>query len=304
MGSARARAYPGAMSLPRASKTAEIAAAVRAAHLSYDRPVVFADPLALQLTSPGWRAVVRRPWLHRLIVRGLLADFRGIHAEMLGRARFAEEALERAVEAGVSQYVIVGAGLDSFALRRRDLAQRLRVFELDQLGSQAVKRTRLAALGAGALSHVEFVAADFERESVAEALARSGFDPRAPAFFSWLGGTYYLGRGAIDMTLRVIARFAAPGSELVADYALPPEAQPPGELRAFRRAQAAVARRGEPWQAFFEPAEFAALARDCGFQVLANVGPDEQLDRYFADRDDDLRPAGWGYFAHLRVKTV
>ncbi len=285
----------------RASKTAEIAAAVRAAHRRYDHPVVFDDPHALQLTSPAWRTIVRSRVLHRLVVRRLLADFRSIHAEMLGRARFAEEELLRAVAGGLGQYVIIGAGLDSFALRHRELAPQLRVFELDHPASQAVKIERLAGITTEPLTHVEFIAADLEHETVAQALSRSGYDRGAPAFFAWLGNTYYLTPAAIAGTLRAIAGLAAPGSELVVDYALPVDQQPPQERGAFLKAQAAVERRGEPWRAFFTPPQFTALARECGFELVATLSPADQLERYFSGRDDGLRPPAWGHFAHLRT---
>lgn len=289
------------MTAARASKTADIAAAVRAAHLRYDQPVVFADPYAFALTSAPWRAVCRHPLLHRLVVRQMLGDFRSIHAEMLGRARYAEDELLRAVDGGIAQYVLVGAGLDSFALRRRDLAGRLAVFELDQPAGQAVKRARLAAIAGEPLRHVEYVAADLEVETVAAVLQRSRFDAARPAFFTWLGTTYYLSGAAIATTLRSIAGLAAPGSELVLDFALPVDRQPPAERHAFLRAQAAVERRGEPWRSFFEPAEFAALARHCGFELVAMVTPADLQQRYFAGRDDGLVPPAWGHVAHLRL---
>lgn len=289
------------MTTTRASKTADIAAAVRAAHLRYDRPVVFSDPYALQLTSAAWRTICRHPVLHRLVVGGLLADFRTIHAEMLGRARYAEDELLRAVAGGLDQYVLIGAGLDSFALRRRDLAGRLAVFELDQPASQAVKRARMAGISGGGLSHVQYVPCDLEVETVAAALGRSRYDAARPAFFTWLGTTYYLSRAAITTTLRSIAGAAAPGSELVLDFALPADRQPTEERRSFLKAQAAVERRGEPWRSFFEPAEFAALARDCGFELVATVTPKALRQRYFAGRRDGLVPPAWGHVAHLRL---
>ena len=289
------------MTAARASRTAEIAAAVRAAHLRYDRPVVFADPYALELTSAPWRTVCRHPLLHGVVVRRLLADFRSIHAQMLGRARYAEDELLRALGAGVGQYVLIGAGLDSFALRRRDLADRLAVFELDQPAGQAIKRARLAAIADEPLRHVDYVAADLEVETVAGALQRSRYDPSEPAFFTWLGTTYYLSGPAIVTTLRSISGCAAPGSELVLDFALPAERQPPAERRAFLKAQAAVERRGEPWHSFFEPAEFARLAEYCGFEVVDMVTPDDLRRRYFVGRADGLLPPAWGHLAHLRL---
>lgn len=285
----------------RASKTADIAAAVRAAHLLHDHPVVFDDPYALELTSPMWRTVCNSRLLHGLVVKRVFADFRSAHAEMLGRARYTEDLLLRAVANGLHQYVIVGAGLDSFALRRHDLAGRLRVFELDHPASQAVKRMRLATITPSRLPHVEFIAADFERESIAHALARSAYASWAPGFYAWLGNSYYLSAAAVESALRSIAGFAAPGSELVVDFARAAEALPQDEARAFLKTQAAVRRRGEPLLSFFEPEAFVALAQDCGFELVELLSPQAQQQRYFKGRDDGLRPAAWGHFAHLQV---
>lgn len=276
-------------------------AAVRGCHLLHDRPpFLFVDPYALRLTSPAWRAVLQVPPLQWLIVRKLLAPFRTVHGEMLARARFSEDALQRAVERGVSQYVIIGAGLDSFALRRRDLGG-LRVFELDQPATQAVKRRRLGRLGEALPDNLTFVPVDFENETVAEALARSPFDRNRPAFFSWLGVTYYLSPEAVFRTLRAIAGVACPASEIVLDYCVPVETLPPGQRGPLRRLLGFVARSGEPWRSFFAPDALAEAMRQLGYEVMANLRPAEQERLYFRGREDDLRGPEWPCFMHLRL---
>lgn len=286
----------------RASKTADVTAAVRGGHLLYDsQPVLFNDPYALRLTSPGWRTVARAPVLRWLVVSKLMSRLRTVHGEMLARARFGEDMLEQAVGRGVRQYVIVGAGLDSFALRRRDLADQLTVFELDHPASQSAKRERLARLGEEAPCNVVFVPVDFEQETVAAALARSPFDPAVPAFFSWLGVTYYLSPSAVLATLRAIAEVTAPGSEVVLDYCVPADALPPEEQDDLRHVLAFVAKRGEPWRSFFEPSAFVKDMHGLGYEVVADMPPEEQDRLYFRDRSDDLRGPKWSRFAHLRL---
>ena len=290
------------MAVRRASKTADVTGAVRGSHLLHDQPpFVFTDPYALRLTSAGWRAVVRVPALHWLVVQKLLARFRTVHGEMLARARFCEDALQQAVERGIRQYVIIGAGLDSFALRRRDLAGQLTVFELDHPASQAAKRARLGRLGEGIPGNLVFVPVDLERETVDEALTRSRFDRDAPAFFGWLGVTYYLSREAVSGTLRAIAGTAAVGSEVALDYSIPAEMLPPEERDRLQHVLAYVARRGEPWLSFFEPDDFARGVQALGYEVIANVPPEEQERLYFLGRHDDLSGPKWPRFAHLRL---
>ena len=245
--------------------------------------------------------VGRFPALHWLVVRKLMARLRSVQGEMLARARFCEDTLERAVERGTRQYVIVGAGLDSFALRRRDLASQLTVFELDYPAGQAAKRVRLRRLGEEIPVNLVFVPVDLERETVGEALARSPFDHDAPAFFGWLGVTYYLSRAAVLATLRAIADTATVGSEVVLDYSVPVETLPPEERERLQHVLDYVARRGEPWKSSFTPSEFAREVQALGYEEVATISPEEQERRYFLGRDDDLSGPKWPRFAHLRL---
>ena len=245
--------------------------------------------------------VARVPALHWLVVRKLMARFRTVHGEMLARARFCEDALERAVEYGIHQYVIIGAGLDSFALRRQDLAAQLTVFEFDHPASQAEKRARLARLGETMPGNLVFVPVDLERETMGQALTRSRFDREAPAFFGWLGVTYYLSREAVSATLRGIADTAALGSEVVLDYSVPAETLSLEERECLQHVLAFAARRGEPWKSFFTPGEFAREAQALGYEEVATISPEEQERLYFLGRDDDLSGPKWPRFAHLRL---
>ena len=206
-----------------------------------------------------------------------------------------------APEKGISQYVIVGAGLDTFALRRLDLRNRLRVFELDHPVTQTLKRNRLVQAALVPPPNLHFCPTDFERESVASSLSRSPHDPAIPTFFSWSDVAIYLTPEAISNTLKSIRSVAAPGSEIVMDYAdsalFLPENQSPAMRAVFNRAQSF----GEPFISGFDPRtspeELAAL----GFELLEDLDREGQEARYFAGRADGRRPVEFAHFAHARL---
>ncbi len=217
----------------RASWTARGAAYLRAYHYAHDTPRVFEDFLAGTLITAEEREILENSWLTSLArLRPELASAtdRGAAVaqawrhmsnlavpEVIGRARYNEDKLSDAISNGISQYVIVGAGLDTFALRRPDLRNLLRVFELDHPVTQVLKRGRLVQAALALPSNLHFCPTDFERESVASALSRSSYDPVIRTFFSWPGVTMYLTREAISNTLKSIRTMAAPGSEIVMD---------------------------------------------------------------------------------------
>lgn len=300
----QARWLPPAAARPeggRASRMALGAAVARATHHRYDSPRVFDDPYAFDMLYGHWRWVVASRFLDWLVLRKALNVMRPVYGQVVARSRFSEDALHAAIARGVRQYVIVGAGLDTFALRAGPSAAALRIFELDHAASQALKRRMIERVG-GAPSNVEYVAADLERESVSAALARSGFDPGRPAFFSWLGTTYYLSEPAVLATLQSIAENAAAGSEVVFDFCVP-EASLGGrdrdELAALKRF---VARRGEPFVSCFLPAQLAAKVFPHGLEVIENASPDRLEQRYFSGRTDGFRPSRFAWVAHMRVR--
>jgi methyltransferase (TIGR00027 family) len=284
------------------SRTAEAVAAVRAYHLLRERPVIFEDPLAIRLTSSGWRIICKNRFLSWIVLEKLMSSLRPVRAQVLVRARYAEDLLEKAVDAGAGQYVIVGAGLDSFALRRCDLASKIKVYELDHPATQQSKRDRLEQLKIDLPENLEFVSVDFERESVGEALARSSYSGDSLAFFSWLGTTMYLSRDAIFGTLKSIASSAAPGSEIVFDYAVTGKGDGSFNSAARGKLERFTARRGEPMTTRFDLHTFPAEVCELGFELLENFSPEEQKARYFEDRADGLRPVTGSYFGHFRVR--
>jgi methyltransferase (TIGR00027 family) len=284
-----------------ASRTAEIAAAVRAIHLLQDVPTVFDDPLALELTSPAWRRIAKSKPLRWILKHVVFRSQRPVAAQVLARSRYAEDLLEEAIAGGIGQYVVVGAGFDSFALRRRDLESSLRVFELDHPDTQRVKVERTLALGGELPANVEFVGIDFERQAVADGLTGSSYQPTLPAFFSWLGTTPYLSSAAILDTLRSIAVYAAPGSELVFDYLVPDEVLSASDRRVVQKLKRFTARRGEPLIGELHPSELETTLGSIGLELIENFSGADQMERYFAVRDDGLRPLPASYFAHARV---
>jgi methyltransferase (TIGR00027 family) len=279
----------------RPSTTALMAAAARAAHLIVDdEPRIFADPLAGRLLGDRAEELISYHTLH-----GTHPVLSGARVQAACRSRYAEEALARAVAAGVAQYVILGAGLDSFAYRGA-LAGRVRVFEVDHLASQEVKRSALAAAGIPVPGNVTFVPADLAADSLARCLATAGFDHSAPAVLCWLGVTMYLAVDAIAETMTVIAGLA-PGSELIADYLLPEDARDEEGALYGRLVAQASADQGEPWRSSFTPAQIADLARRAGLGAARSVRQCDTIPAALWRRTDSLRPAELAVLFHGTV---
>ncbi len=272
------------------SMTAQLVAGLRAAHFqSGIRPLVFEDPYAAHFTGGVFVEPLARSTLQAELDRMALQPIQG---GILGRARHADEALERGItENGIRQFVLLGAGNDSFLLRRPDLVKQLQIFELDHPASQREKRAKLGELGFEPRSNVHFVAVDFERESAGEALARTGFDREVPAFFNWLGVVTYLQSNAIFETLRSIRAVAAPGSQILFDYPIATHLLTREEDRArAREVQASTEAVGEPRPVKHVPAELAREVGALGFEVVSDLSPEDLAALYFAGRSDGLRP--------------
>ncbi|WP_033263020.1 class I SAM-dependent methyltransferase [Amycolatopsis vancoresmycina] len=253
----------------------------RALHVEIDPPPhVFADELGLRLADPG------DGWRQREDMDPAIAG--RYRAGMVARARFVEDLVAEQAARGVGQYVILGAGLDTFAQRRPDVAARLRVFEVDRPGPQEWKRARLAELGLGVPDWLHLVPVDFETTSWWERLADAGFAPDEPSVVASTGVSMYLTKEANAATLRRIAGFA-PGSTVAMTFLLPPGLLDEDE-RARHRATADRARAaGTPFVSTFAPEEILAMAREAGFRDAVHVPGAELNERYFADRADGLR---------------
>lgn len=254
----------------------------RALHVEADPPPhVFEDTVGLALAAPdeGWR---RRPDMGPFT--------RPFRASIVARARFIEDLVVEQASRGVGQYVVLGAGLDTFAQRRPELASRLRVFEVDRPGPQAWKRRRLTELGLGVPPFLSLVPVDFETgEAWWERLAAAGFDPKRPAVVASTGVSMYLTRDANAATLRQVASFAS-GSTLALSFLLPVEMTDPEVRPGMERAVAGARANGTPFLSFFAPSEMLALARESGFKEARHVSAAALAERYFAGRSDGLRP--------------
>jgi methyltransferase (TIGR00027 family) len=254
----------------------------RALHVQSDPPPhVFVDEVGLKLAAPddGWRS---RPDMSPFT--------RAFRASIVARARFVEDLVAEQVARGVGQYVILGAGLDTFAQRRPELASRMLVFEIDQPGPQAWKRQRLAELGLGVPSFLRLVPVDFEADDACwEQLVAAGFDARRSAVVASTGVSMYLTKEAITATLRQVASLAS-GSTLAMSFMLPIELADPEVRPGIERAAAGACASGTPFISFFMPEEMLAVAREAGFRGVQHVSAAKLAERYFADRTDGLRP--------------
>jgi methyltransferase (TIGR00027 family) len=285
----------------RHSRTAVIVAVVRALHTTFETPVVFDDPYAGALAGPLWRIAAKSRICYWIGTKIIYNGLDPIRRQIVARARYAEDKLEAAAASGILQYVIIGAGFDSFALRRKDLAEKISVFEMDHPASQQVKKSRLERLRFKLPGNHEFVAVDFEKQGFCEALAQSSYNPGHPAFFSWLGTVHYLTPQAVLRTLNAIAACAYPGSELVLDYAGVTGLAAVGDEKMVRKLKRFTDRRGEPILSMFEPEQFRQMISQAGFNLIENLSPEEQARRYFSLPDATTLPMPGSYFAHLRL---
>ena len=274
----------------RPSRTAERVALRRAAHQLLDDPRVHDDPLALAILGEAEAAALRAD--PRRFEDGPVA--RPLRAFLAVRSRLAEDTLAQAVAAGVRQYVVLGAGLDTFAYRNP--YPNLRVFEVDHPATQAWKRQRLADAHIAVPEGVTFAPADFAAEPLPQALRAAGLHSEEPSFFSWLGVTPYLEPSNVLATLEAIAPLAANGGGVVFDYNTPPASLAPARRAAFEALAARVAAAGEPFRGFFEPQALVTAMRAMGFHGIRDLGPDELNATFLSNRTDGLQV---GSVAHI-----
>ena len=255
----------------------------RALHVQVDPPPhVFEDEIGLRLAAPdeGWR---QRPDMDPHFT----SQFR---ASIVARARFIEDLVVEQAGHGVGQYVILGAGLDTFAQRRPETASRILVFEVDPPGPQAWKRLRLIELGFGIPQWLRFVSVDFETgDDWCQRLATAGFDAGRPAVVASTGVSMYLTNDAVAAMLRQVAALA-PGSTFVMSFLLPIELADAEAQPGLKLAEKGARASGTPFISFFTPTEMLALAREAGFKKVQHVSAAALAQRYFAGRTDGLRP--------------
>lgn len=273
------------------SPTAQLAAAHRAYHLMHDRPTILEDSAAIWLLGPPLSVVLRVAPLRWLFWERLLARVRPISAFIVIRSRYAEDCLEHSVSDGCRQYVILGAGLDSWALRH-DPSQ-VKVFELDHPATQKWKEARIRQRLGAIPAHLALIPIDFEREAITDVLRGPGYDRASRAFVSWLGTIYYLTRGAIETTLASLAMVCAPGSQVVFDYFQPKSMMSPADLQLFEELDQGGTRRGEPLQTLLDSNDVAGMLNSAGFRIVEDLSASEVRHRYLRNRSDGLDIPGF-----------
>jgi methyltransferase (TIGR00027 family) len=276
-----------------ASVTALGAAGHRAAHQVLERGFVFADPLALRILGQDADDAIalakERP------------ERRPLRLFIAMRSRFAEDSARRAIEKGVRQILVMGAGFETFAYRLEPAGD-MRVFELDHPATQAEKRRRLTEARIAEPRHVSYVAHDFEHGSMTGALEAAGFDPSKRTFVLWLGVTPYLTEEAVFATLSELARLPG-GAEVVFDYANPPDATNEANTRNFHREMAErVAASGEPFRGYFDSAELHARARELGFSDIEDLDRAALVARYLPDASAAPRPGPGGHVVRMATR--
>ncbi len=275
------------METGRASKTALRVAIRRAAHQLADPPPVLDDPIGLRLVGSGYARDLDRA------MERVARDFR---AFMAARSRYVEDRLAEAVGRGVDQYVVLGAGLDTFAYRNPFPS--LRVFEVDFPATQEWKRDLLHEAGIAVPESLTFVALDFEHRSLAEGLVGAGFHDARSAYFGWMGVVPYLTLEAFRATLRDVARLPK-GTAVTFDFVFPPETFSPKRRVIFDRLAERVSAAGEPFQLFFTDAQLGVELAELGFRRMELADTDRLNELYFQNRADGLRlsPVGIGMLA-------
>lgn len=282
---------PNAMAAGRPSATAQGAALLRAAHQIIDQPPVFADRFALEIIGAEGRQSLSAG-LESYRAR------RSLRAYIALRSRYAEDQLVQAVARGITQYVVLGAGLDTGALRNPH--PRLRIFEVDHPSTQTWKQERLAQAHIAVPDSLTFAPVDFETQTLADGLRAAGFDDTKPAFFSMLGVAVYLSKPALAGTLDFIVGLAA-GSEIVFSYSVTPDLLSPAQIAARMQSAQRVATIGEPWISYYHPETLAADLKKSGFGNVRDLGAGEANALYFSGRDDGLRISGGSHLMRAQV---
>jgi len=273
-----------AMQAGRPSETAYRAAMARARHQVLDDPKVFDDPVAVRFLRPDDADALKRG-------RGKASPLgRAMRYAIAARSRIAEDALHACVARGVHQYVVLGAGLDTFAFRSPYDPETLHVFEVDHPSTQQYKQRIAAEAGLGSPRSLSLVPVDLARDDAWKALEAAGFDAGAPAFFAVLGVSVYIQEGALMETLASIAREAAKGSEIVFDYVVTPATLGWWDRILLRLTARRCARVGEPWVTFLDPQQLPARLRALGFSDAQHLHPADFEARVRAEQN--LDPAG------------
>ena len=278
------------------SLTAHKVAMMRAAHQLIDNPKIFEDPIALSIVGPQGNSEIHVET--RKLKRRLHSYLRAI---VVARSKFAEEELSVAIKRGVRQYVILGAGLDTFAYRNPYTTNGLEVFEVDYPATQEWKRRQLNAAKIPIPETLTFAPIDFESQSLAVQLQGAGFRTNEPSFFSWLGVTMYLTRETMMETMEYISSSTPSGSSIVFDYTIVPSSQNYLRRLVFHLLARKLARVGEPWQSFYDPNSLIMDLKSIGFAQAEDMSPEQINARFFKNRSDKLMVGNFGHLMKAQV---
>lgn len=278
------------------SLTAYKVAMMRAAHQVLDNPKIFKDPIALSIIGTQGASDIRSK--SQKFKTKLHSYLRAI---VVARSRFVEDELVVAIKRGVRQYVILGAGLDTFAYRNPYSAEGLRVFEVDHPATQQWKRQQLNATAIRTPETLAFVPIDFESQSLVDELLKAGFRTEEPSLFSWLGVTMYLIRETMMATMEQIPSSTSSGSEIVFDYIVPPSSQNFLRRLVFRLLSSKVGKAGESWKSFFDPISLVMDLKAIGFTQAEDIGPEKINALFFKDRADKLMVGNFGHLMKAQV---
>lgn len=278
------------------SLTAIMGAYLRAYHSMYDDPKIFDDFLAYEMIPEENRRLIEDGFMNSVklndpefaaaspdladVLARVMPGLAGL-CHTLGRSRYAEDSLEKAINQGVKQYVILGAGLDTFAFRRRNVLSFLKVFKVDHPVTQSFKRAHLEEMGWEAPEGLVFVPVDFTKDHLGTELIKSSYDSRVKSFFSWLGVSMYLTREEIFKNLTAIREIAPTGSTVVFDYLDTVAFDSENAAPKIRNAMFMAAHAGEPMQTGFDPYNLSNELSGMGFRLVENLRPDDLQERYF-----------------------
>jgi methyltransferase (TIGR00027 family) len=269
--------------------TAEGAIMSRAIHAKYAEDPILDDFWAIELLSPENRRRIEASTDASEVEVTPGFDASPIFALGVAGLRVAEDEVERCVARGIDQYVVLGAGFDTFALRRSDLVDRIRIYEVDHPDVQALKRGRLAQATRDPASIPTFVPVDFEQTILSAEIRKSDFDESRPAVLSWLNTISYLTEAATVATLSDIHALLAPGSRVVLNYGCDVPLTPE-QVSFLTRLMEVVSRTGEPTRSRWKPDDFIKMTTDIGFNVVTHATEQDLTARYFASRSDGLKP--------------
>lgn len=289
-----------------ASKTAEMVAAVRAAYHYGPEATLFDDPFAVRMVGLAYRLKCSVPFLRQRYMRqGMFKNLKS-SLSVLSRARYCEDQLAKSIADGVSQYVLLGAGFDTFALRADERFAGLTVFEVDTPDSQAVKRQKVNSCGCTIAVDHRFVPVDFTCEQVEAKLLEAGFDPEQKSFFSWQGVLIYLDKDTIKRSLQGLATISAKGSLLIADF-MDARLFDEGFLQTIpdiaadlKRLMAYTAARGEPIISGFLPEEFAAIVATVGWEMTHTIPSKDHAAPYLEGEPDYRWPTEYDHLVTLQ----